>query len=130
MAQAVGSRRKPLLVLSGMALAMSLTFFLSMPTQAQAGLSNYCGNQVVAPAPGYCWGAQRMLNYTYAWGDDGSVCAYASTAPGAGYYAAYTCSGGPGLGTYTYLPGTFYLYPHINNNVGRNNRVHGVAHSP
>lgn len=110
---------------------MCLAFTLSSPSGAEASTSGYCGNQTLG-GYGTCYGAWRVLYQTYGWGDQHSVCVWASygspgeTPLGGGGYKA--CSGGPAQGVYS--PAYWEnigLYPGIKNNAAGNNTVHGVA---
>jgi hypothetical protein len=120
-------RPKAIIALGGVVLAVCLMFLLGSPPGVKAN-TYYCNNQTLG-SYGRCDGAPRWLYATYGWGDQHSVCVLATTYPGGGAYGGYTCSGGPGQGTLTYVTdGTaFYLYPAIANHAAGSNTVHGSA---
>lgn len=119
------------LTLALASLTVCLVMLIGSPPNASASTSPYCGNQTLGGA-GTCYGAGRALYQTYGWGDQHSVCVWATLggefeAPfaGSGYKA---CSGGPGSGVYSpaYWE-NIYLVPGIKNNAAGSNTVHGVA---
>jgi hypothetical protein len=133
MIEAIGHRPKPLLALGGAIMAICLMFLLGLPSPANAEVGSYCGNQTLGGG-GTCYGSQRLLYQTYGWGDQHSVCVWASyggpieTPLGGSSYKA--CSSGPGAGVYSpaYWE-NLLLYPGIKNNAAGNNTVHGNTFS-
>ena len=120
-----GGERMTRIALSGVliALAICLAVLFGAAPDAKAGLSSYCGNQVLGGWQ-QCPGAQRTMYAAYGWGDEHSVCV------GVSQLFNVTCSGGAGEGTYNPLGQTGYFTPIIRNHAAGNNRVHGVAYQP
>jgi hypothetical protein len=104
------------------------------PSQAEAGVSNFCENQKIsglgAPFPeDVCIGAARTVYAVGGWGDQHSMCVGIGWN-GPGFWGAKTCSGGPGQWTYNALGTSVYGYPKIENNAAGWNVVHGRAYQP
>lgn len=121
-------RRRATMLVCGVAVSLAMAVALQSPSVAEAGTSPYCNNQNLG-GWGWCAGAKRTLYATYGWGDQHSVCVYASQSEGGGG-TTYKCSGGSGQGVYNPAGVTAYLYPKISNNAGGSNTVHGVAFQP
>jgi hypothetical protein len=107
-----------------------LTILLVSPQAANAEASNYCSNQTLGNH-GACWGAVRVVQQTYGWGDQHSVCVWTSYGEPGGPFGGFGCSSGPGVGVYS--PRLWEpignMYPAIENNAAGNNLVHGVSFS-
>ena len=126
MVRTIGRDIKAVAALAVATLATCL-LLLGSPTDARAGVSNYCNNYTLGGWAA-CSGAARTLYAVYGWGDQRSVCVWAAVPPGgAGPNSA--CSGGAGQGAYAPQPQA-WLIPYISNNSGVANTVHGVAYQP
>ena len=125
-------RPKVGLTLAAAAFAVCLALLIGPPSSASASTSAYCNNYTLGGS-GVCYGAARNLYQTYGWGDQHSVCVWAtllggeSEVPvGGGGFKA--CSGGPGSGVYSpAYPSNTLVVPAIKNNAAGSNLVHGVA---
>lgn len=112
----------PILALLALVLAISLAAAGSLPSRADASLSEYCPNQNLGGF-GSCYGAPRTLYAVLGWGDQHAVCVGALQGGGS------ACSNNPGEGAYSPTT-TAYTTPWIQNRAAGNNLVHGVAYQP
>lgn len=116
-------RSKTIGTLSGVLVALCMTWLLASPSNASAGTSPYCNNQTLG-SYAVCVGAQRSLYAVYGWGENHTVCV-SSVEVG-----SFACSPQPGAGAYVNFGFTFWGTPRIENNAVGNNVVHGVAYQP
>lgn len=123
------AKRKAAAIAICATLAACLTLSLSSPPKAEAGTSAYCNNQKLNGLT-ICGGAIRQMYQLMGWGDQHSVCIWASGSPAGGGGAYTSCSGGPGAGVYTPTFSPILAYPIIGNNASGWNIVHGVVYQP
>lgn len=115
------------IALAALVAAALLLLPLGSPSQAQAGVSPYCGGYIAGPW-GQCTGASRTMYAVYGWGDQAGVCVSA-ISPSAGLLGG-SCSSSAGTGVYRPFGGNYYWTPWIQNNSGKVNTLHGVAYQP
>lgn len=123
MARSINQPAKHILALTGVVIALCVSYLAAAPSNAEAGTSGYCGN-VTLGGFGGCTGGLRSLYAVLGWGDQHPVCVRTVQV------GVLTCSGAPGEGTYDNFGFTFNGEPQIFNHAAGNNTVHGVAYQP